>query len=564
MESRIMTDIRLSKLAGVSFGTTEDRPLNPSIGQPFYNGSLGIVEIYTAQGWVTLGGAPPDVPVDVSAVDVGTNSAFGSAVADVSFSAGGGGPSTSFIVTPSPSTSPTTFTVSSSPARVSGLTTGTTYSFTVQARNAIGTSISSAATNTIVPTTVPQAPTIGTPSNVTGVAFGSTTSASLTFTAGATGGKSITNYKYSTDGTTYTAFSPAQTTSPLTITGLTSGESYTIRLKAVNANGDSAASSASSSVTTSTVPQAPTIGTATAGNLNATVTWTAGANGNSAITGYTVTSSPGNISVNAASNATSVAVTGLTAGTSYTFTVRATNANGTSTASSASNSVTPINPFPIITEYTSSGTFTVNNGFPATVAVYALGGGGNGGGAGVVGNSNQLSFAGGGGGGGGSYSAANVTINSNLNITVGGAGAASSIGGGTSLNANGGSAGNSGSSSGNQFTAGTAGNGGSGGSGGGGGGIFVGNDNNGDAQVYQPGGAGGTAGGNGAGGGSGSSGGSGSGVSQSSSGGSGYGGTERNYGGINVGGANYFSGRGLGGGHGRGASGGAVLVIQNG
>jgi hypothetical protein len=68
------------------------------------------------------------------------------------------------------------------------------------------------------------------------------TTAILTFTAGSNGGSAITNYKYSTDGTTYTALSPAQTTSPITIPGLTNYIWYTIYIKAVNAVGDSVAS----------------------------------------------------------------------------------------------------------------------------------------------------------------------------------------------------------------------------------------------------------------------------------------------------------------------------------
>jgi len=66
--------------------------------------------------------------------------------------------------------------------------------------------------------------------------------ASISFTQGSNGGSAITNYKYSLDGTTYTALSPAATTSPITIPGLTNGTSYNIYLKAVNTVGDSAAS----------------------------------------------------------------------------------------------------------------------------------------------------------------------------------------------------------------------------------------------------------------------------------------------------------------------------------
>jgi hypothetical protein len=76
---------------------------------------------------------------------------------------------------------------------------------------------------------------------------------SIAFTAGADNGSTISNYKYSLDGTTYTAFSPSDTTTPVVVTGLTNGTSYTIRLKAVNLIGDGAAS-ASVTATPITVP----------------------------------------------------------------------------------------------------------------------------------------------------------------------------------------------------------------------------------------------------------------------------------------------------------------------
>ena len=66
--------------------------------------------------------------------------------------------------------------------------------------------------------------------------------ASISFTQGSNGGSAITNYKYSLDGTTYTALSPAATTTPITISGLTNSTSYIIYLKTVNAVGDSSAS----------------------------------------------------------------------------------------------------------------------------------------------------------------------------------------------------------------------------------------------------------------------------------------------------------------------------------
>ena len=90
-------------------------------------------------------------------------------------------------------------------------------------------------------------------------------------------------------------------------------------------------------------PDAPTIGTATLGNAQATVPFTApSSDGGSAITSYTATSSPGGITGTLSqSGSGSITVTGLTNATAYTFTVTATNAIGTSLASAASNSVIP-------------------------------------------------------------------------------------------------------------------------------------------------------------------------------------------------------------------------------
>jgi hypothetical protein len=89
-----------------------------------------------------------------------------------------------------------------------------------------------------------------------------------------------------------------------------------------------------------TVPGAPTIGTATGGNAQAVVTFTAPASdGGSPITGYRVTSSPGGITATGSSSP--ITITGLTNGTAYTFTVAAQNLVGYGAESAASNSVTP-------------------------------------------------------------------------------------------------------------------------------------------------------------------------------------------------------------------------------
>ena len=123
------------------------------------------------------------------------------------------------------------------------------------------------------------------------------------------------------------------------ITGLTPSTTYYLRAFATNFVGTSYGDDITFT-TASTVPGAPTIGTASAGNAQATVTFTApGSNGGSAITGYTVTSSPG--SITGIGTTSPITVTGLTNETAYSFTVTATNAIGTSVASASSNSVTP-------------------------------------------------------------------------------------------------------------------------------------------------------------------------------------------------------------------------------
>jgi hypothetical protein len=96
-----------------------------------------------------------------------------------------------------------------------------------------------------------------------------------------------------------------------------------------------------------TVPAAPTGVTATAGNQSATVAWTAPANGGSPITSYTVTpyragAAQTPTQVAGSPPATTATVSGLANGSSYTFTVSATNAVGTGPASAQSSPVTPV------------------------------------------------------------------------------------------------------------------------------------------------------------------------------------------------------------------------------
>ena len=97
----------------------------------------------------------------------------------------------------------------------------------------------------------------------------------------------------------------------------------------------------------SVVPGVPAIGLAVAGNAQATVNWTASAVG--VPTGFLVrvldaAGAPVGTDRVVVAGQTSLIVTGLTNGSSYTFQVSATNAEGTSAFSASSNAVTPSAP----------------------------------------------------------------------------------------------------------------------------------------------------------------------------------------------------------------------------
>lgn len=135
----------------------------------------------------------------------------------------------------------------------------------------------------------------------------------------------------------------AVTGSAISVTGLTNGTTYHFEVKALDSNSVVIAASGQVSATPVTTPGIPTGITAVAGNGEATISFTAPSDhGGSPITGYIVTSSPGNIT--ATGTGTTITVTGLSNGTTYTFTVKAVNAAGNGTDSAASNAVTPQRP----------------------------------------------------------------------------------------------------------------------------------------------------------------------------------------------------------------------------
>lgn len=265
--------------------------------------------------------APPRTP---DAPAVGTVTA-GNGQATVSFNApdfDGGWPVDSYTVTSMPGGM--TATGTGSPITVSGLTNGVAYRFTVAATNVLGAGAASAQSNAVTPI-APQTITFANPGGQT---FGTTPTLSATATSGLP--------------VTFASGTPAVcAVSPGGALGFGSAGICTITAsQAGNAAFAAAAPVSQSFAVNAVVPGAPTIGVATAANGQATITFSAPAStGGAALTGYTVTSSPGGIT--ATGMASPITITGLANGTTYTFTVTASNSAGTGAASAATNAVTP-------------------------------------------------------------------------------------------------------------------------------------------------------------------------------------------------------------------------------
>ncbi|WP_428847859.1 beta strand repeat-containing protein, partial [Shewanella inventionis] len=264
-------------------------------------------------------------PVVAGSPVIGSATA-GDTQASVSFTApanNGGAAITAYTVTSSPGG----FTASgtSSPLTVLGLTNGTEYSFSVTATNSAGTGLASSASNSVTP----MAAQIITFSNPGSQSFGTTPTLSASSTSGLT-----PTFTSSTTGV-------CSITSGGALSFVTSGTCTISADQAGNAAYSAAAQVSQSFSVNAVVAGSPVIGSATAGDTQASVSFTAPANnGGAAITAYTVTSSPGGFTASGAGSP--LTVLGLTNGTEYSFSVTATNSAGTGLASSASNSVTPM------------------------------------------------------------------------------------------------------------------------------------------------------------------------------------------------------------------------------
>ena len=245
----------------------------------------------------------------------------------IQYSSNGGGSWSNATTTPSP------LGGSATTALVTGLNNGTPYVFRVNATNASGTSPWSLPSGPATPIAVPDPPT-----NV--VATPGDGQATLAWTASTTSGSSVTGYTVtsSPDDRTCTA-GAAPTTCD--VTGLRNTVAYTLTVVAHSAAGDSLPAT-SNSVTPFTAPDAPSGLIATSGDASASVAFSAGGNGGSAITNYefSITDGATWTPLSPPVTASPVVIPGLTNGTAYSVRLRAVNLAGPGAASDPV-SVTP-------------------------------------------------------------------------------------------------------------------------------------------------------------------------------------------------------------------------------
>jgi hypothetical protein len=167
----------------------------------------------------------------------------------------------------------------------------------------------------------------------------------VAFTSGGNGGGILTYVATAYDSNLAVVSSATGNTSPVKITGLTPGTSYTYRVVASNPSVSSVASAAFGPTTYYTQPDAPSIQSLTNDTSNpagVNVAFTTNGYAGGGILSYVATAYSGAsaISSSAPSSTSPVKVTGLIAGTPYTFKVVASNALVSSVASASSSSFT--------------------------------------------------------------------------------------------------------------------------------------------------------------------------------------------------------------------------------
>jgi len=246
----------------------------------------------------------------------------------------GSSPVTSYVVTLSPSNETCTWTVGPLTCNVSGLTNGSTYRASVRAFSNVGPGTASANSAAFVPFRGPSAPPI------VSVAPGDG-EITVTWSAANNNGSAITRYDVEAQPGGNSCSTTGTGTS-CTISPLTNGTQYSISVYATNDAGGGGVSTSETLITPRTLAGSPTNVVINPGDRQLGVSWRApSSNGGSAVTSYTVTAQPGNVTCTAIAPALSCNLLGLSNGSVYSVTVAATNPAGDS-VSSASVTGSPV------------------------------------------------------------------------------------------------------------------------------------------------------------------------------------------------------------------------------
>ena len=331
------------QLNGAGSWITAATSTSPLVISGLTNGTLYSVQI-RANSAVGEGAASPantGTPAALPGAPSISSTSTGVGTATVSFTPGysGGGTITDYqYMLDSGAWTSAGTTVS--PLTITGLANATTYVIAIRAVTASGGGAASAGASVTTPGT-PAAPTVG------AINAGDTT-LSIPYTAGATGGSTITSYQYqlATSGGWTTAASSA---SPIVVTALANGTTYQVSLRAINAVGNGTASTPQS-VTPATVPGAPAIvgDTVSGSNHQLSAAFTAPtSDGGSPITNYDYSTDGGATWLSAATTASPIVIsvlsvdgtTPLANGTTYFVELRAVNAVGTGTASAVATGI---------------------------------------------------------------------------------------------------------------------------------------------------------------------------------------------------------------------------------
>jgi len=219
-----------------------------------------------------------------------------------------------------------------------GLSPSTTYYYVVRATNAGGASVNSAQASATTQSGVPAAPI-----NLAAAAF-SYSRIDLTWSDSSTNEANFVVLRGTASGGPYTTIATlgANVTS-YSNTGLTQNTTYYYVVRATNATGTSANSNQASAKTLGQVPGTPLNLVATwVGSSQANLTWSdnSGIEQNYVVTRSTTAGGPYTVIATLGANSTSYSNTGLAANTRYYYTVRATNAAGSSPNSNEVNVLT--------------------------------------------------------------------------------------------------------------------------------------------------------------------------------------------------------------------------------